>query len=122
MPYYLKGNESHVQSFTEIFSFSSTTINDFINLELGVKRFNGNMTKFHYNPVALTPITREWFDHLQTLFIYAPEDNRFENDKRIIARENAYLRKYVSKNEEEQLEEWTGLKCEETVFDSDVDD
>ena len=41
------------------------SIDDFINLELGVKRFNGNMTKFHYNPVPLTPITREWFDHFQ---------------------------------------------------------
>ena len=48
------------------------TIEDFINLELGVKRFNGNMTKFHYNPIPLTPTTREFFDHLKTLYIYTP--------------------------------------------------
>ena len=59
------------------------SIEDFINLEMGVKRFNGNMTKFHYNPVPLTPITREFFDHLQTLYIYSEQDNQFEDDYRI---------------------------------------
>ena len=45
------------------------SIDDYINLEMGVKRFNGNMTNFHYNPIALTEITRQLFTHLQTLYI-----------------------------------------------------
>ena len=81
------------------------SIDDFINLELGVKRFNGNMTKFHYNPVPLTPITREWFDHLKTLFIYSEQDNRFEEDPRIIAREIQIVPYYLKVNERKQLEE-----------------
>ena len=63
------------------------SIEDFINLEMGVKRFNGNMTKFHYNPIPLTNTTRKLFDHLQTLYIYSPNDNQFKEDERIIARE-----------------------------------
>ena len=53
------------------------TIDDFINLELCTSRFNGNMTKFHYNPIPLTNTTRELFDHLKTLYIYSPNDNLF---------------------------------------------
>ena len=56
------------------------TIEDYINLEMGIKRFNGNMTKFHYNPIPLTSITRELFDHLKTLFIYSRDDNLFKED------------------------------------------
>ena len=50
------------------------SIEDFINLETGVKRFNGNMTKFHYNPIPLTSITRELFTHLKTLYIYTQKE------------------------------------------------
>ena len=32
------------------------SIEDFINLEMGIKRFNGNMTKFFYNPIPLTSL------------------------------------------------------------------
>ena len=67
------------------------TIEDFMNLELCTKRFNGNMTKFHYNPIPLTNTTRKLFDHLQTLYIYSPNDNQFEEDPRIIAREFQFV-------------------------------
>ena len=93
------------------------SIEDFINLECCTKRFNGNMTKFHYNPIPLNERTRTFFDHLQTLFIYSRDDNQFEEDPRIIAREQAYMRKYISLKEQKQLEEWTGLKCKGIVFD-----
>ena len=43
------------------------SIDDFINLEMGVKRFNGNMTKFHYNPISLTEKTRKLFPNVETL-------------------------------------------------------
>ena len=49
-------------------------IENFINLELGVKRFNGNMTKFHYNRIPLNERTRELFDHLKTLYIYTQKE------------------------------------------------
>ena len=68
-----------------------TSIDDFINLELCCSRCYGNMTKFHYNPIPLTSTTREFFDHLQKLYIYSRKDNQFEEDKRIIKREKLYL-------------------------------
>ena len=97
------------------------SIDDYINLEMGIKRFNGNMTKFHYNPISLTETTRQFFDHLKTLYIYSPNDNQFKEDERIIAREYAYLRRYITKKEQKQLEEWTSLKCSDIVFNSDID-
>ena len=33
-------------------------IDDFINLEMCTSKFNGNMKKFFYNPIPLTPTTR----------------------------------------------------------------
>ena len=35
------------------------TIEDFINVEKGCKRFLGNTTKFFYNPIPLTEQTRK---------------------------------------------------------------
>ena len=69
------------------------TIEDFINLELCTSKFYGNMTKFFYNPISLTKSTRKFFDHLKTLYIYSKDDNLFENDEKIIAREKIYLMK-----------------------------
>ena len=54
------------------------SIEDFINLELCTSRFTGNMTKFHYNPIPLTQVTRNFFTHLQTMFIYSPNDNQLK--------------------------------------------
>ena len=98
------------------------TIYDLINLEIGVKRFQGNMTKFHYNPVVLKSITRKFFPNLQTLYLYSPKANKFWKDETIIAREYVYLYQYLSKNEIKQLNEWTNMECNEILFDSDVDD
>ena len=44
------------------------------------------MTKYHYNPVALNETTREFFPHIQSLYLYSHKDNTFENDDRIMAR------------------------------------
>ena len=99
------------------------TIDDYINLELSTSKFTGNMTKFFYNPIPLTMKTREFFDHLQTLYIYSIDDERFYNDERIIVRETLYKNILYFKIENiEKLEEWTGLKCGEVLFDSDYDD
>ena len=98
------------------------TIEDHINLILSTKRFQMNMTKYHYNPVPINETTREFFDHLQTLYLYSNEDERFENDKRIIGREECQIKKYsLYIDQVKQLEEWTGLQCGEVLFDSDKD-
>ena len=79
------------------------------------------MEKFHFNPMALTKEIREYFPNLQTLYQYSSHDELFEDDKRIIARDFIYLNKYLKYKERKQLEEWTGLKCSEILFDSDID-
>ena len=58
---------------------------------------------------------------MKTLYIYSNKNKRFENDTRIIAREIQIVPYHLSANEKNQLEEWTGLKCSDIVFDSDVD-
>ena len=71
------------------------SLSDLINFELCSSRFNGNMTKFHFNPFPLTEITREFFPSLQTLFIYdRKNDNLFENDERIKQRKEIKIEKY----------------------------
>ena len=70
------------------------TIEDFINLELSTSKYQGNMTKFHYNPIPLTVKTREFFDHLQTLYLYSDKDELFENDERIKPRKECKVDKY----------------------------
>ena len=117
-------NASQMDHYTMFLSTKYfETIEDFINLEMGVKRFNGNMTKFHYNPITLTPSTREFFTHLQTLYPYSNSDNQFENDKRIIARTKCSIEKYdLMIDQLKQLEEWSGKTFGNILFDSSKDD
>ena len=70
------------------------TIDDHINLIQTTKRLQLNMTKFFYNPISLTSITREFFPYLQTLYLYKQNDNNFKNDKRIIKREFIYMKMF----------------------------
>ena len=95
------------------------TIDDFINLELSTRRFKGNTSKFFYNPIPLTNVTRNLFTHLQTLFIYNRHDNLFENDRRIVSRKIQICPYHLKGKEKHQLEEWTELECGEILFDSD---
>ena len=98
------------------------TIYDHINLTRVCKRLKLNMTKFHFNPIPLTETIREYFPNLQTLYQYHYDDNLFENDERIIARESPLLMNYISTEEKKQLEAWTNKKCSEVLFDSNKDD
>ena len=41
------------------------SINDFINLEKGVKRFRGNLEKFFYNTIVLTKDNRNYFPNIR---------------------------------------------------------
>ncbi|EAL44167.1 leucine rich repeat protein bspa family [Entamoeba histolytica] len=49
-------------------------INDFINLEIGIKRFRGNMERFHFNPIPLNQYSRRLFPNIETFHIYKEED------------------------------------------------
>ena len=62
------------------------TIDDHINLVKVCKRLQLNMEKFFFNPLPLNSITREFFNHLQTLYLYTGDDNKFKNDERILNR------------------------------------
>ena len=98
------------------------TIDDHINLILGVKRFNENMTKFHYNPISLTKTTRNFFPNIQTFYIYCDDDYLFKTDNRILQKKYIYDKKYgLYLHQINKLEKWTGLKCGNLVFDSTVD-
>ena len=99
------------------------TIDDFINLEMCSSKFQGNMTKFFYNPIALTPITREFFTYLRTLYIYTEKDELFKGDEDIKSREIQVESYYDIEKEWKTIKEWTGMKnVKEKIFDSNKDD
>ena len=114
-----KGQLSNYALFIASRWFESS--DDYSNVERGCKRFLGNTSKFFYNPIPLTEQTREWFDHLQTLYIYHSTDMRFEGDERIQRRIIQIYPYYLTYKQLTQIEEWTGLKCKEILFDSDID-
>ncbi|EDR29446.1 hypothetical protein, conserved [Entamoeba dispar SAW760] len=57
-------------------------IKDFINLEIGIKRFRGNIERFHFNPIPLNEYSRKFFPNIETFHIYNKKDKIF-NDGRI---------------------------------------
>ncbi|EDR26501.1 hypothetical protein, conserved [Entamoeba dispar SAW760] len=57
-------------------------INDFINLEFGIKRFQPNMERFHFNPIPLNEYSRKLFTNIETFHIYNKCDEIY-NDGRI---------------------------------------
>ena len=98
------------------------TIDDFINLEKGVRKLCGNMEKFHYNPLPLTPSIRPFFTHLISLKIYSKKDNLFEKDNLIIKRTKIPSLYYnLTKDQCNQIEQWCQLKLGDVLFDSDCD-
>ncbi|EDR24509.1 hypothetical protein, conserved [Entamoeba dispar SAW760] len=56
-------------------------IKDFINLEMGVKRFQGNMERFHFNPIPLNEYSRKLFPNIETFHIYNEDDEIFNDGK-----------------------------------------
>ncbi|GAB1220196.1 hypothetical protein ENUP19_0049G0004 [Entamoeba nuttalli] len=56
-------------------------INDFINLEIGIKRFRGNMERFHFNPIPLNQYSRRFFPNIETFHIYNEYDEIFEDGR-----------------------------------------
>ncbi|GAB1219560.1 hypothetical protein ENUP19_0038G0032 [Entamoeba nuttalli] len=80
-----KNKERMMLGYNEIMIVSKyfNDINDFINLEIGIKRFQGNMERFHFNPIPLNQYSRKLFPNIETFHIYNKEDEVFE-DGRII--------------------------------------
>ncbi|GAB1226417.1 hypothetical protein ENUP19_0288G0004 [Entamoeba nuttalli] len=77
-------------------------INDFINLEIGIKRFQGNMERFHFNPIPLNQYSRKLFPNIETFHIYNKEDEIFDDGrifKQIIWYKVSYS-KYLKEKEE----------------------
>ncbi|GAB1226258.1 hypothetical protein ENUP19_0282G0008 [Entamoeba nuttalli] len=77
-------------------------INDFINLEIGIKRFRGNMERFHFNPIPLNQYSRKLFPNIETFHIYNKEDEVFEDGrifKHVIWYKVSYSRHLQEKKE-----------------------
>ncbi|EDR25643.1 hypothetical protein EDI_224950 [Entamoeba dispar SAW760] len=55
--------------------------NDFINLEIGVKRFQGNIERFHFNPIPLNEYSRKLFPNIETFHIYNKYNEIFKDGK-----------------------------------------
>ncbi|EDR22111.1 hypothetical protein, conserved [Entamoeba dispar SAW760] len=76
-----------------IVSMYFNDINDFINLEMGVKRYRGNMERFHFNPIPLNKYSRKFFPNIETFHIYN-EDDKIFNDGRIFKKVIWYFVEY----------------------------
>ncbi|EDR26608.1 hypothetical protein EDI_212630 [Entamoeba dispar SAW760] len=84
-----------------ITSMYFNNIKDFINLEIGIKRFQGNMERFHFNPISLNKYSRKLFPNIETFHIYNEEDEEFDDGritKEIIWYDISYS-KYLKKKE-----------------------
>ena len=57
------------------------TLKDFINLELSTSKFQGNMTKFYYNPISVTKSTMKFFPNIETLHCYSDYDFYLEGGR-----------------------------------------
>ncbi|ELP88896.1 hypothetical protein EIN_475980 [Entamoeba invadens IP1] len=88
----------HCMIVTKYFS----TIEDFISIEFVCKKFNGNMSKFHYNPIPLNLFTLKFFPHIETFHLYTEKDYSFSSTKfyrRVIWTPTDYTQCLMSENE-----------------------
>ncbi|EDR21926.1 hypothetical protein, conserved [Entamoeba dispar SAW760] len=86
-------------------------IKDFINLEIGVKRFQGNMERFHFNPIPLNEYSRKLFPNIETFHIYNYSDKIF-NDGRIFKKVIWYLVDYSTYLKEKR----NGSDCKNITY------
>ncbi|BFU24699.1 Leucine rich repeats (6 copies), putative [Entamoeba histolytica] len=77
-------------------------INDFINLEIGIKRFRGNMERFHFNPIPLNEYSRKLFPNIETFHIYNEKDEVFKDGKifKYVIWYKVNYSRYLEENEE----------------------
>ena len=95
------------------------TIDDFINVEKGCKRFLGNTSRFFYNPISLNKKTREFFPYLQTLYVYKNEDEQFKDDKQIQRRKEIKIDDFFAEIIG-QLRKVTNMGIKRMIFDSNI--
>ena len=81
------------------------TIDDFINMELGITKARCNMEKFHFNPIALDEWSRQFFTSLETLHVYTKEDNTFPEETfyQIIIHFPIEYKEWVEKKKENEI-------------------
>ena len=56
------------------------SIDDYINLELVCSKYDGNMTKFFYNPISIDEKTMKLFSNLRTQYLYSKSDELIFNE------------------------------------------
>ncbi|ELP90213.1 hypothetical protein EIN_257330 [Entamoeba invadens IP1] len=66
------------------------SIKDFVALEFVCKKYNNNMSKFHFNPIRLTSKTINYFPSIETLNIWTEDDETFGNDFMLLFNDNTY--------------------------------
>ncbi|ELP92307.1 hypothetical protein EIN_122080 [Entamoeba invadens IP1] len=66
------------------------SIKDFVALEFVCKKYNNNMSKFHFNPIRLTSKTINYFPSIETLNIWTEDDETFGNDFMLLFNNNIY--------------------------------
>ncbi|EDR25976.1 hypothetical protein, conserved [Entamoeba dispar SAW760] len=84
-----------------IVSMYFNDIKDFINLEIGIKRFQGNMERFHFNPIPLNEHSRKLFPNIETFHIYNKYDEIFHDGKinKQITWYEVYYSRYLKEKE-----------------------
>ncbi|ELP85876.1 hypothetical protein EIN_163070 [Entamoeba invadens IP1] len=65
-----------------------SSLYDFIVFENVSKKFRGNTSKFHYNPLPLTTRTLKYFENVETLHLYKESEENFGNDFFDLNKEN----------------------------------
>ena len=72
--------------------------------------------------MSINKTTRKFFPYLQTLHLYHIDDLDFEDDEKMIKRIYHYLVGNLEPKEMKQIHQWTNMKCDKAVFDSNKDD
>ena len=57
------------------------SLDDHINLMFVSKRMQGNMEKFHYNPISVDTNSVEFFPNIESLYIYKEDDEYLEGGR-----------------------------------------
>ena len=53
---------------------------DYINVENSCPRFYGNRNQFHYNPIPISEETKDFFENIQTQYVYSPNEQLIKKD------------------------------------------
>ena len=79
------------------------TIDDHINLVIGIKKLRGLLEQYRFNPVELTTQSRSLFPNIETLYLYRRKGELFLDDKKIKKR---IYGKPISYEEWKNMDDW----------------